>query len=162
MIDHKAILANPQLIYCLDVWEDEPNLNLDLVNLCTIATPHIAGYSLEGKYKASLMVFKKAQQFFNWTLSKDFTLKSFLIPQKIKILENSWEEILLKIYNPLSDTEEMKRVFNKRPQDIGQYFDELRNNFTLRRELSSYVLMHDSLNIKITQMLIDLGLTLIK
>ena len=40
----------------IDCWEGEPAINLELLELATIATPHIAGYSIEGKTRASQMV----------------------------------------------------------------------------------------------------------
>lgn len=37
----------------IDCWEGEPKISEDLMSLCTIATPHIAGYSIEGKRRAA-------------------------------------------------------------------------------------------------------------
>ncbi len=54
------------LVGCLviDCWEEEPNINLELQSLATIATPHIAGYSLEGKIRASRMAIDSLTDFF--------------------------------------------------------------------------------------------------
>ena len=43
----------------IDTWEGEPQADTRLVDLCDIATPHIAGYSLEGKRNASMMIIKE-------------------------------------------------------------------------------------------------------
>ncbi|HRK73582.1 MAG TPA: 4-phosphoerythronate dehydrogenase, partial [Rhodothermales bacterium] len=48
----------------LDVWENEPNFNPDLVARCHLATPHIAGYSYDGKLKGSEMVYDAFLHFF--------------------------------------------------------------------------------------------------
>ncbi|MEP3350479.1 MAG: 4-phosphoerythronate dehydrogenase [Marinomonas sp.] len=53
---HKRLGGDLNLI--LDVWQDEPNINQELVSLVDIATPHIAGYSKQGREKGSWMVYK--------------------------------------------------------------------------------------------------------
>lgn len=42
----------------IDVWEDEPSIDTQLLEMAAIATPHIAGYSLDGKVNAARMVFE--------------------------------------------------------------------------------------------------------
>ena len=54
---------NFQLI--LDTWENEPNINTDLLNIATIATPHIAGYSDEGKRNATRMILEQLADYFH-------------------------------------------------------------------------------------------------
>src|SRR5690606_6233361 len=53
VIDNQALLrvleVRPDLRVMLDVWESEPAINLDLLQRVTLATPHIAGYSFDGK-----------------------------------------------------------------------------------------------------------------
>ena len=60
LIDNQALLAHldsgADLKVVLDVWENEPNINLRLLQQVRLATPHIAGYSEEGRLKGSLMV----------------------------------------------------------------------------------------------------------
>jgi hypothetical protein len=45
----ELLLDREDLHAVLDVWEGEPQVDLQLADLCTLATPHIAGYSLDGK-----------------------------------------------------------------------------------------------------------------
>ena len=46
----KEAIKNKIVFACvLDVWENEPDIDLELLNIVEIATPHIAGYSAEGK-----------------------------------------------------------------------------------------------------------------
>ena len=52
---------NFQLI--LDTWENEPDINIDLLNITTIATPHIAGYSDEGKRNATRMILEQLAEY---------------------------------------------------------------------------------------------------
>lgn len=60
VIDNGALLAHLQsgadLKVVLDVWEGEPNINRELLQTVNLATPHIAGYSLEGRLRGTQMV----------------------------------------------------------------------------------------------------------
>ena len=50
-------------MFCVvDVWCDEPNVRLDLLAQVALATPHIAGYSLQAKQRASFMLLDKFKQ----------------------------------------------------------------------------------------------------
>jgi erythronate-4-phosphate dehydrogenase len=63
--DGKASPVTHHLSLILDVWPHEPDINLELLGLAEIATPHIAGYSVEGKYNATKMIAKEVSQFFS-------------------------------------------------------------------------------------------------
>lgn len=60
----------------LDVWQNEPNIDLELLNLTTIGTPHIAGYSYEGKIKGVFQIYDQICQFLN--IKPAFVLSDFL------------------------------------------------------------------------------------
>lgn len=49
----------------LDVWKNEPNIDLELLTFAEIATPHIAGYSLDGKANGTKMAVQAISKFFN-------------------------------------------------------------------------------------------------
>ncbi len=60
----RALSARPDVRLAIDCWEGEPQLNEQLLRRAEIATPHIAGYSLEGKHRAtSLVVSALARHF---------------------------------------------------------------------------------------------------
>jgi len=68
VVDEKALLnaiAKRNIAVALDVWEDEPNIMLKLLETTSIATPHIAGYSLEGKVNATVKVVNAVSKYFN-------------------------------------------------------------------------------------------------
>lgn len=52
----RALSARPDVRLAIDCWEGEPQLNEQLLRRAEIATPHIAGYSLEGKHRATALV----------------------------------------------------------------------------------------------------------
>lgn len=64
-----ALPSRPDVRLAIDCWEGEPSLNLDLLNRAEIATPHIAGYSLEGKQRATALVVHSLARHFNLPIS---------------------------------------------------------------------------------------------
>ena len=60
VLDTQAALKHKQHHYCLDVWEDEPDISLALLEQSVIATPHIAGYSHAAKNLAAARIFNQA------------------------------------------------------------------------------------------------------
>lgn len=67
VVDNAALLARlkagQDLSVVLDVWEGEPDLNVDLLNTIDIGTAHIAGYTLEGKARGTTQVFEAYSAF---------------------------------------------------------------------------------------------------
>ena len=66
VIDQTDLLKTDHIILCLDVWENEPIISLELLNRVLIGTPHIAGYSMQAKYRATEMIYDSAADFFGW------------------------------------------------------------------------------------------------
>lgn len=64
LVDEALPLELDSLIYVADVWLDEPKPNLQLIERAFIATPHIAGYSIEGKLNGSQIMASKCAEFF--------------------------------------------------------------------------------------------------
>ncbi|MBQ5817593.1 MAG: 4-phosphoerythronate dehydrogenase [Bacteroidaceae bacterium] len=112
----------------LDVWEGEPEINRELLDASFIATPHIAGYSAEGKLNASNIVLQKFAEFIDY--KRDVPLAALSAPSQPVIEAVNEGEAFLAIYNPLLDTEPLK----KSPLQ----FEELRNNYNFRREPTAY------------------------
>ena len=52
----------------LDCWENEPKISCELLEKCVVATPHIAGYSLEGKQRGTAMMLQAMNEFFGWNI----------------------------------------------------------------------------------------------
>lgn len=118
----------------IDCWEKEPTIDLDYMKLVDIATPHIAGYSADGKGNATRMSLESIADF--WSLSKE-PINKIVIPQvendviDWSILNgNKLEKAILMTYNPVEDHNRL--ITN--PSD----FSSLRSNYPLRREYLSY------------------------
>ena len=63
VIDDKALLDfleyNHGSNVVIDVWKDEPVINQELLSRAILSTPHIAGYSIDAKYRGTLWVYEK-------------------------------------------------------------------------------------------------------
>lgn len=103
----------------LDVWEGEPNVNLNLLNRVFIGTPHIAGYSADGKVNADNMVIDALCQHFG--LSHPERILPPPLPADLAVGQSA-----LDYYNPLIDSEKLK--------NNPSTFEFLRNNYPIRRE----------------------------
>ncbi len=112
----------------IDVWEGEPEINLELLNAAFIATPHIAGYSSEGKFNATRIVLQRFAEHSGY--SGEIPLTPLPSPAELMIEENDIASKLLAIYNPDNDSKALKKA--------PHLFEELRNNYKFRREPSAY------------------------
>lgn len=106
----------------LDVWEHEPNINLELLDKVFIGTPHIAGYSADGKANATRMVLEAFCRFFQ--LPADFQIT---LPVPDQSLFDADEDIrTLQQYNPHRDCDSLRAQ--------PALFEHLRGDYPLRRE----------------------------
>ena len=120
----------------IDCWENEPTIDLEYMKMVDIATPHIAGYSADGKANATRMSLDSLADF--WKMDKD-SINSIVIPDVdnnlidySSIEKNQVSNIILKTYNPLRDHD----LLNSQPSS----FSTLRSNYSLRREYSAYTI----------------------
>ena len=113
----------------IDVWENEPTINLELLNKVIIGTPHIAGYSADGKSNATRMSLDALCRHFG--IKANYTI-SPMQPQNTFIQAATLEEALLKIYDPRQDSNRLK----SHPEQ----FEQLRGDYPLRREKEAYII----------------------
>jgi erythronate-4-phosphate dehydrogenase len=130
----------------LDVWEGEPDISHDLVRLVALATPHIAGYSFDGKLQGTAMVYRAACAFFG--LEPRWRLADVEVPTPVPRLSltasgRRHEEALLEAVKSLYDIEADDanlRAAGSLPLSArGKRFDELRKTYPTRREFQHTV-----------------------
>ncbi len=138
----------------LDVWETEPNYDSELLKLVSIGTPHIAGYSYEGKVNGTVMIYK--------ALSQHLSVNSNWKPKLIEVVDNkiecngseTEEELLLKLfsksYSIIEDDALMRQGLNLPLNEKLEHFDRLRKKYRIRRELNNFEvsLNYDNLKLK--------------
>lgn len=105
----------------IDCWENEPAISPQLLDRAAIATPHIAGYSREGKIRATAMAVAALTRFFGLPC----------ISPSEKVPEGAACHVTMEpiaaSYSPMADTAALK----SRPQD----FEALRNGYNYRNEV---------------------------
>ena len=136
VVDNNALLAALEegrvADAVVDVWEHEPQLDLRLLQRVFIGTPHIAGYSADGKVNADNMVIDALCQHFGLPhpgkiVPPDLAVSSWPLANSHHPSPTTHHPTSpLAFYNPLSDSEKLKADPLK--------FEFLRNNYPLRRE----------------------------
>jgi len=118
----------------LDVWEDEPDINTSLMNLLDFATPHIAGYSLDGKANGTAASVQTIAKHFGIADLADFYPARIPSPAtpviELNDNKNAVAKAILSSYDVLSD--------DARLRDAPERFEKLRGDYPLRREFPAY------------------------
>ena len=162
VIDNSALLelfqAGHQFRVALDVWETEPVINRELMGYVAMATPHIAGYSHEGKVNGTKMVFEAFAQWAGLAVAKDRGAEN---TQPRPLLCKSVNQAILHSYDVAEDHQHMVEAMaasGSEQRDIAQTFDRLRRDYPIRREFSYYGI--DSATENLTQYR-SLGFTIV-
>lgn len=135
VVDEEALKkAIPQLgPVIIDTWNHEPNIDLELMDKVAIATPHIAGYSYQGKQNGTAAAVRAVAHYFGITQLYEFFPKTELAENEAVKLHlkglNQGEIAALLQYNyPIFTDDFMLRIA---PGD----FDKLRSEYKYRREV---------------------------
>ncbi len=140
----------------LDVWNNEPNIDPELVDMLDIVTPHIAGYSLDGKANGTSMSVNAIAGFFDLPL-KNWTPEQIPEPEEPVIhIDNiglTDQEVLERaIYHTYHIERDDKALCNNLKD-----FEKLRGNYPVRREFTSYRVVLKSEDKNITEQFKKLG-----
>lgn len=168
VIDNQALLSfiehHPEHLAAivLDVWEGEPLINARLIPHVTLATPHIAGYSLEGRTRGTEQVYQALCQFL--ALLPQHQLKDFLPvnPSVITVLpnENLWlmlSQVLQMAYPILNDDQQLRVTMQLPDNERALAFDLLRKNYWPRRQFASHQVIVEQADVVAIDMLKKLG-----
>lgn len=140
----------------IDVWENEPDIDLDLMNMVTFATPHIAGYSTDGKANGTAIVVNKLKRHFNLP-DADWFPDNIPEPVSPVITINctgkSEEQVLREAVSHTYDIKEDDLKLRHSPSD----FEKLRGKYRLRREFIAYTVNLKGGTEKDRMILEDLG-----
>jgi erythronate-4-phosphate dehydrogenase len=142
--DLKALLAGNRHTVVLDVWENEPQIDIALLRLVQTGTAHIAGYSYEGKVNGTVMIFNSLCRFLGlnkrWNpLLPVIENSAFEYPETGQP-EKSLYLLLSGIYNIEQDDRAMREMLKLDEGSRGKHFDILRKNYPVRREFSNYTI----------------------
>ena len=125
----------------LDVWENEPGINTELLDQVAIGTPHIAGYSLDGKVNGSVMLYQKLCKFLGTEVTSqiDRLLPTPPVPTiELDVTGKTDQQLLAqamtRIYDIMGDDGRLREITTLTNSEKGRYFDDLRKNYPVRRE----------------------------
>ncbi|MBN2376801.1 MAG: 4-phosphoerythronate dehydrogenase [Sedimentisphaerales bacterium] len=174
----KNALAQNQLAGAvLDVWENEPEIDLDLLKLTEIATPHIAGYSFDGKTNGTALLHAAACHFLQ--IPNHLQINQLLPPPPTPQITldnpppsdqqppsvqkpNATDQLLLlqafnAIYNITLDDDNLRKISAQPPKNRRKFFDQLRKNYPIRREAPNTHVKLTHPNPALTAQLAQLG-----
>lgn len=146
VVDNTALLdrieTKNDIISILDVWEGEPLLNQNLLQKVFIGTPHIAGYSYEGKVNGTTMIYDELCNFLNqekmWKPKLKEVENSKLTLDKSDNFDKLLSDITKQIYDIQKDSNPLKEFVDVDTSSLAENFDILRKNYNLRREFNNY------------------------
>jgi len=148
----------------LDVWEDEPRIDAELLQMVDLGTPHIAGYSLDGKIAGMMMIYEAVCR--NFSLQRKFVAADFLpdpaVPElrvdpDIASEQEAVSSAAKRVYCIKRDDTGLREMLNVQPKEMGAYFDSLRKNYPVRREFQNTTVILNNGNESLTAKLTGIG-----
>jgi erythronate-4-phosphate dehydrogenase len=143
----RALNQRYDLSVVLDVWEGEPFVNRELANQVDIATPHIAGYSYDGKLRGTWMIY---QAYCDFLGCQTHVAEADLMDEKFNVeldfASNQAPDpmtargVLAKIYDIREDDIGLRTSLQLPREKRAYGFDTLRKHYRVRREYQSVVL----------------------
>jgi erythronate-4-phosphate dehydrogenase len=129
----------------LDVWPGEPVLNEDLLRGTIVATPHVAGYSQDGKMRGTLQIYAA---FLDWlesggmdsAVALENHLNNLLPPRGVHLLENvaSVSEAVMSCCGVRDDDANIRELIERDPEHRPAAFDSLRSGYPSRRDFAGW------------------------
>ena len=122
----------------LDVWENEPTPDLELLQKVTLGTPHIAGHSVDGKLQGTVMLYRAVTDYFRiqptWdferVLQQDLPLPISVDPEP----SSTWlDRLARRLYDIRADDTRMRMLINLSHNQVAEQFRQLRRNYPSRR-----------------------------
>jgi erythronate-4-phosphate dehydrogenase len=132
--------ARPDLSVVLDVWEGEPDISMSLLEKVQLGTPHIAGYSLDGKLRGTEMIYHAACEHFGrqqqWQAADDLPAGLSLDLRELRdapLLENL-QAAVFACYDIRLDDANLRQLLALPAAERPARFDRLRKEYPVRRE----------------------------
>lgn len=130
----------------IDVWEGEPFISTELLDRVAIGTPHIAGYSIDGKANATLMLCTAVCHYFGISYPNPTVClpepesASLSVPVDGRTVQTVLTDVIRRAYDIEMDDRLLRATVQMPLEERGVYFDHLRNTYRLRREFHSMMI----------------------
>lgn len=161
----EVLLEREDLQAVLDVWEHEPSVDADLADLCVIATPHIAGYSLDGRQRGTAQIYESLCAFLEQPVAvrlSDLLPRPWLGGITLDAdTDPAWALAMLcrGVYDPRRDDADFRRSLVGTVSDQRSAFDALRKHYPPRREIDSLKVRIEGQSPALQQIVSALGAT---
>ncbi|MXI50004.1 4-phosphoerythronate dehydrogenase PdxB [Pseudomonas moraviensis] len=161
----EVLLEREDLQAVLDVWEKEPEVDPALAELCVLATPHIAGYSLDGKQRGTAQIY---QAYCAFSGQPAAIALSDLLPatwlSEVSLHGDSdpaWALAMLcrGVYDPRRDDADFRRSLVGNVAEQRAAFDVLRKQYPVRREIEGLKVRIEGDAPRLRQIVAALGAT---
>jgi erythronate-4-phosphate dehydrogenase len=125
----------------LDVWEKEPNIDPELLELVDIGSPHIAGYSFDGKVNGTMMIYQALCRFLG--IEPAWNPKTIMPAPPVPLItidpseadeQTLLRQTVMKVYDIEADDQQLRELINEPADKQGKFFDQLRKLYPVRRE----------------------------
>ncbi|HJR30406.1 MAG TPA: 4-phosphoerythronate dehydrogenase PdxB, partial [Pseudomonas sp.] len=161
----QVLLEREDLQAVLDVWEAEPEVDVALAELCVIATPHIAGYSLDGKQRGTAQIYQAFCAFLGQP--EQVNLNDLLPAPWLSAVtlsadsDPAWVLAMLcrGVYDPRRDDADFRRSLVGNVSEQRAAFDALRKHYPLRREIDGLKVRIEGDSPALRQIVAALGAT---
>lgn len=170
VVDNAALRAQlarrPDIQAVLDVWEGEPQVDVELAELCWIATPHIAGYSLDGKLRGTAQIYGEFCA--SKGLQPTVELAGLMPVAPLRGLSfdasaspaDVLATICRAVYDPRRDDAAFRRSLGENQDRRRSDFDRLRKQYPARREIDGLCIEIAPAQPQLEQVVRALGATL--
>ena len=162
----RGILGGRLGAVVLDVWENEPDIDVELLRMVDIGTPHIAGYSLDGKIAGMIMIYEAACAYFG--VGAEHRIEDFLpeagVPElRVDPAAGSQQEALMgavrAVYDIRRDDARLREIRECQAGTSGEFFDNLRKEYQVRREFQNTRVVLENPGESIARKLAGIGFT---
>ena len=147
----------------LDVWENEPNIDLELLKAVDLATPHIAGYSYDGKVNGTRMILHAFCRHFG--LARAWNPSPLMPPPETPRIrlpagvdaQQAIRYATRTAYDIEADDARLRAIREKPAEGRNPYFKSLRKNYPVRREFPQMTVELESADTQVQSALETLG-----
>ena len=154
------LAGRDDLSVVLDVWEGEPGINTSLLQRVDLGTPHIAGYSLDGKLRGTEMIYRSACEWFGHTgrwQAADYLPDGSVIACNEAGITDRLRAAVFSVYDIRADDARLRAMLALPAGKQPAYFDRLRKEYPVRREFSATSVLLDDADCSCEQGLRGLG-----
>jgi erythronate-4-phosphate dehydrogenase len=159
----EVLLEREDLQAVLDVWEGEPEVDVALAELCVLATPHIAGYSLEGRQRGTAQIYQACCDFLG--RPAEVSLSDLLPAPWLSHVtlhaqtDPAWALAMLcrGVYDPRRDDADFRRSLVGNVSEQRAAFDALRKHYPQRREIDGLQVRIEGESAELQQIVMALG-----